>query len=221
VKLKNPKLILLLASTLLSPIAYSYEISPYSWDNSTPITWGIMSASDSCLQGGALEPCQDMNDFMPAGFLGEVERAFDAWSSVANIQFAFTADISQAMIRMGGVDIDGPSNVLAYSYYPTNPAPSSFAGDVFFDWGESWTIGTAGIDIFWTALHEIGHTIGIEHSTIANTIMYAYYNPSVTGLTADDIAAAQAIYGPSPVPVPAAFWLFASGLLFFNRRKIA
>ena len=46
--------------------------------------------------------------------------------------------------------------------------------------------------------------------------MNPYYNPNLTTLTADDIAGIRQIYGMralTPVLIPAAFWLFASGLM--------
>lgn len=53
-------------------------------------------------------------------------------------------------------------------------------------------------------LHELGHALGIHHTTDINAIMY----PSccfATGLGIDDINAIQALYGPgngTPIPTP-------------------
>ena len=60
------------------------------------------------------------------------------------------------------------------------------------------------------ALHEAGHALGLAHSSDPNAVMYAYYHVA-SGLTADDIAGIQALYGkpataqpPAPAPpVPA------------------
>src|SRR5262245_40515053 len=46
-----------------------------------------------------------------------------------------------------------------------------------------------------TALHEIGHALGLGHSAVTTAVMYAFAN-GVTTLQPDDIAGIQAIYGP-------------------------
>jgi hypothetical protein len=49
---------------------------------------------------------------------------------------------------------------------------------------------------FYTVLlHEIGHTLGIEHSANNNSIMYAYYKGDIDKLTQDDMWAIQYLYG--------------------------
>ena len=222
---------LVFVALLSSTAAHAYVLSPYKWGDPAfgtsggTVTWGLRDSAVSDCHGSASAACTALSEFMPEGFRGELDRAFNVWSSVANIQFAYTADVGQAMIRMGGADEDGAGNVLAFAYYPTSAAPINVAGDVFFDVPENWTIDLSGVQVFWVALHEIGHAIGIQHSDVANTLMGAYYNNSILGLTADDIAAAQAIYGIAPplvaVPLPPALWLLGSGLLFFGRRKSA
>ena len=45
------------------------------------------------------------------------------------------------------------------------------------------------------ALHESGLTIGLAETTDSTTVMYPVIESNYTGLSADDIAGAQAIYG--------------------------
>lgn len=74
-----------------------------------------------------------------------------------------------------------------------------------------------------TLLHEIGHLIGLGHSDNPVSVMYANPYNYIRHLTPDDIAAAQAWYGPpASVPVPvvpyvppsATETILLSGLLF-------
>lgn len=151
-----------------------------------------------------------LSTFMPVGFKAEIVRAFDAWAAVANIRFvevpdsglAFNAVGATGDIRIGGQLIDGPLGVLAHAFFPT--VTFNFGGDLHFDSGETWEIGQDGadddaFDIFLVALHEIGHSIGLDHSQITDAVMAPFYNEAVgAGLRPDDIAGAQSLY---PLPL--------------------
>ena len=73
------------------------------------------------------------------------------------------------------------------------------AGDVHFDDAERYTVGSpTGRNLLWVAVHELGHSIGLDHSTIKGAVMFPWYQ-STEGkdfdLTPDDIRGAQSIYG--------------------------
>ena len=140
-----------------------------------------------------------------ACFLSDIRNALSAWSAVANIQFTEVADNGLPFnqsgatgdIRISAHSIDGDSGTLAHGYYPP-PNGTSAAGDVHFDDGEvfwSCSPGGGGIDIGIVAAHEFGHAIGLDHSTSTTALMGPFYNPSIPGPLADDIAGAQNIYG--------------------------
>jgi uncharacterized repeat protein (TIGR01451 family) len=138
-------------------------------------------------------------------FYTEIETAFAAWSAVANIQFVEVSDSNTASnaagatgdIRIGAHYFDGSGGTLAHAYYPP-PNGVSIAGDLHFDSGDSWSCTTGGgFDIGIVTLHEIGHSIGLQHETVDSAVMNPFYNPSLTGLLQDDIDGAVAIYGPA------------------------
>ena len=55
-----------------------------------------------------------------------------------------------------------------------------------------------GIDFLSVALHEVGHALGLDHSTVRGSVMYPTYDGCINNppsLTADDIAGIRAIYG--------------------------
>jgi len=63
-------------------------------------------------------------------------------------------------------------------WLPPLPPPingGSDAGDVFINSSQSWQINN-DYDLETVAIHEIGHSLGMAHSTIASAVMYAYYN---------------------------------------------
>lgn len=108
----------------------------------------------------------------------------------------------------GACDFDGQANpatgtgvILAHAL--GGPPPNDFgdnAGDIHFDDSENWTLNTRGnhaqpIDLVTVAAHEIGHSLGLDHTTVAGSLMEAIYTGSHRFLGADDIAGIQSIYG--------------------------
>jgi hypothetical protein len=151
----------------------------------------------------------------------EVERAFSEWSRYANVDFTAASeenavrsiDILFASGAHGDAYPFTSTSVLAHTFYPVPSNPETIAGDMHFNNDESWTVGGA-IDLYSVALHETGHALGLGHSDLPTAVMYPYYQQE-TGLTSDDIAAVQALYGarsgsspaapsqPAPTPTPA------------------
>ena len=94
---------------------------------------------------------------------------------------------------------DGSGGTLAHAFYPApNPNPETIAGDMHFDDDDTWEIGDpgTGFDQFTIALHELGHSLGLLHSTDPAAVMRPSFseNTVLTTLHADDIAGIQSIY---------------------------
>jgi len=147
----------------------------------------------------------------------EIARAFAEWARYGKVSFAQAAsagesrsiDVSFVTGAHGDAYPFTGTSVLAHTFYPVSNNPESVAGDMHFNAAEAWSVGS-GVDVFSVALHEAGHALGLGHSAIPGAVMYPYYSPA-TGLTADDIAAVQALYGPAgatpsqpaqPTPAP-------------------
>ena len=77
---------------------------------------------------------------------------------------------------------------------------SGLSGDVHFDDDEQYTIEDVKNKrkLLSVAVHELGHSIGLEHSQEKGAIMYPWYqhfDGDDFDLTYDDIAGIQNIYG--------------------------
>lgn len=142
-----------------------------------------------------------------------ISSAFAAWSGAANLSFTEVADCGlpfndrrcdvpqiRLLFAAGahGDDepFDGPSGVLAHAL---SPGPAA-GGDTHFDEAERWSFNLLLI----VAMHEFGHALGLDHTGAENCPgpggVYALMCPELVnqnGLTADDIAGIQSLYGPA------------------------
>ncbi|KAM7399602.1 hypothetical protein PAMP_018866 [Pampus punctatissimus] len=131
-----------------------------------------------------------------------IRKALNVWSDVTPLTFEKlhkgTADI---MISFGAKEhgdfnpFDGPNGLLAHAY----PPGQGIGGDTHFDEDELWTKDSSDYNLYIVAAHELGHALGMSHSSEAGALMYPIYAYS-TGypLSEDDIAGIQALYGPNP-----------------------
>ena len=120
-----------------------------------------------------------------------VYRAFKFWSDVTNIKFyeklSGEVDIPIDFVTFDhgdGSPFDGVGGTLAHAYYPEN-------GDIHVDDSETWTLDSPhGSNFLQTLTHEIGHSIGLEHSSVRDAVMFPFAGPynSNFRLHQDDIS---------------------------------
>ncbi len=133
-----------------------------------------------------------------------LQTALGAWSAVADIRFTPTSQPNRTRsLDFTFGTMDGPGGTLAEAYFPDDLNPPIIAGDVQFDAAEVWEVGNAlrgaAMDLVLTAVHEIGHALGLDHSDVTGSIM----GPTVTsegdftGLAQTDVASILALYAPS------------------------
>ena len=132
-------------------------------------------------------------------------QAAQTWAQQTNINFAVVPDDGAAAgsgadeegnpgfgdIRIGGYNFG--SSTLALTYQPPSANNFSIAGNMTFNTGQSFNIGST-YDLFTVAMHEFGHALGLNESSVSNAVEYGTYTGRKTGLASDDIAGIQSIY---------------------------
>ncbi|XP_067014194.2 interstitial collagenase [Anabrus simplex] len=128
----------------------------------------------------------------------EFKRAAEEWSRYVNVRLVPVwsrrrANVRVKFGRMNHGDpwpFDGPYGVLAHASQPHSEA------FVHFDDDEKWTANRRGRNFYQTALHEIGHVLGLDHSTDKDAVMFPTVgenNPELK-LHPDDINGIKALY---------------------------
>ena len=202
-------------------------------------TWSVMAAGLRIenweTHGGALTT--SLAALTSGDETAMISAAINTWAAVCNFtNLGMVADggvnggASQASgghlgdIRLGAIG-GFPSGVLAHAYEPGTEAywgaGGTITGDVHFNTAYTWVdnpnASSSQYDFYTVALHELGHSLGLGHSTVAGSVMQSIYAGGRRTLHADDIAGIQTIYGP--VPEPATMVLTAAALLAGIRRK--
>uniref|UniRef100_A0A3Q4AQT4 Collagenase 3 n=1 Tax=Mola mola TaxID=94237 RepID=A0A3Q4AQT4_MOLML len=131
-----------------------------------------------------------------------IRNALNVWADVTPLTFKKVhRGIADIMISFGSKEhgdynpFDGPNGLLAHAY----PPGQGIGGDTHFDEDELWTKDSSAYNLFIVAAHELGHSLGMSHSSDAGALMYPIYSYSKGYLLSeDDIEGIQALYGPNP-----------------------
>ncbi|HMJ14316.1 MAG TPA: matrixin family metalloprotease, partial [Polyangiaceae bacterium] len=121
-----------------------------------------------------------------------ISAAFATWAATTSLSFEETGDDPDIQLQFE--TLDGVGLQAASAFGPTS------GGDVFFDSSDAWSAASptplGAADVETIALHEIGHTLGLRHSSIAGATMRPSYSAGTQdrSLDADDRLALSTLY---------------------------
>lgn len=134
--------------------------------------------------------------------LQEIQESFDKWSRVAPIRATRAVSGQTPSIRIMVTTLDGRNGVLADC-----ELPGPVIQKMRLDGSELWTVvmpvpgGRIGLGNVLT--HELGHFWGYgHHNGDTNSLMDAFYDPSIDAPRARDVAAMQSLYPGTPAMPP-------------------
>jgi len=180
----------------------------------------------------------------PGRELEMIEQVLDTWASVSGFSnlgrvtdgggAIGSPDPSAAVgdIRIGVIELLA-SDSLAHTFRPSTtqlvPSGGSVGGDMHIDRDRIWIDdpddthprNSLDFDLYTVLLHEMGHALGLGHSSSPEAVMFGSYTGGRRELALDDILGIQSIYGPPPVPEPGTLscvWGGIVGIALWRRR---
>jgi hypothetical protein len=185
------------------------------------LTWGFVPDGTTTLdETGLASAPSNLVAFMNANFGGSAsqtdlalqpwfglfEQSFSRWANLSGVTYQYVPQDDGVMlpsssgqlgvrpdIRIGGINIDGSSGTLAFTYLPAG------GSDMVIDTGDA-TFFTGSANSFRgfrnVLMHEIGHGFGLLHvDSSSSLLMEPVINTTFDGPQLDEIRGVQYFFG--------------------------
>lgn len=204
-------LVIVLLFLTIAFLTVGYRLTGYGWDPSR----------------AQLHFSTHSTDGVPSVMRPEFEAAAETWNDVSGVYFSFTLPIPADVDNTYAEGISEPNGVSAIyhlQFFPISHTAETLQWhnvetsvliesntrlNAYLNW--STDLSTCDLDYYYdvqtTALHELGHILGLAHTQEWHdeAVMYFDYNGCQRSLAQDDINGFDAIYpfeptGPPPCP---------------------
>ena len=178
----------------------NYAFEGAKW--TTPVvTWSFATAT--------YNPAEPFSSSIGSAYQGVIRQAFAAWAQYSGLAFSEVSDSSSVDIRVGFAILPGSSEIGDTFFYSSKGA---FLPGVVVRLEDPAQIPLTNVSGTYTysghtttlqqvSDHEIGHALGMAHSTDSNAIMYPILGLSNPTLDNSDILGIEALYSNSLIAV--------------------
>ena len=199
-------LVLLLAA--VSSHAQDFKSNPLYGARESPHY--VLGSSKQFWAGGQVtwyyNPVNQPFNLSTAGVLAAIQRAAARWSGMCNGTFNYRGLTSSLPNLDGAASTVDQINVFGWDLLQSDNAsysgvtkswwigPGLIDADIVMNTGQSWTLA----DFEGVMTHEIGHALGLDHSNVPASVMYAspYHSTGyMATLRGDDANGCAALYG--------------------------
>jgi hypothetical protein len=186
-----------------------YVLSGYSWANTSVTASFVPDGTQTDTSGVTSNLFAKLNAQFGSASTWQYQyaKALQTWAYYSTLNYHFVSDNGAAWNSSGPAQGDanfGDTRFFGYSNphgfnggYSYWPSSNTGGGDSNLATNTSWHIGTWP-DLYSLLLHETGLTIGLGETSSPGAVMYPVINSVYTGITSDDIAGVQKIYGARP-----------------------
>ncbi|MBN9562150.1 MAG: Hint domain-containing protein [Alphaproteobacteria bacterium] len=186
-----------------TPAARDFNYEGQFWTSQT-ITWSFAA---STFAGDSAHP---YSSFVTDGAAQSViEQAFQQWQTESGLSFVEVPDSIDTDIRIGwgNLGTGNGTEQIGETYYTYLNGGNALNPDVIVRLEDPAFVplapGAGGVltyqgynaTLYQVALHELGHALGLAHSTDPTAVMYASSGTANRDLDDSDIAGIQALYG--------------------------
>ena len=177
-------------ASALGVATYAYTLTGYKW-NVTPV---LMYANPST------------PDVAATAVETALKAGMNAWNGYTTFQFAYGGRVTNTAAAVDNRNVimfrnASNGSALATTYNWSSGGSRIDSDIIFWDATYRFFTGTSGCAsgayIEDVATHELGHTVGLSHSSLTDATMYyksTYCTQSLRSLSSDDISGLKALY---------------------------
>jgi hypothetical protein len=162
---------------------------------------GAFAEARNCRAMEPMDTLLDRSGVDQALYEAETARAFEAWSSAADIEFRRVSDPDAADILIGAQakPVGRAFTNVSYARAATRAVRPLEKSLICLNPEQPWKVGFDGdlnvYDLRYTMTHEIGHAIGLDHPGTPTQVMSYRYEERFATLQPGDIRGAVELYG--------------------------